>query len=57
MLLLDFKKRENGTYFVGEAVVVPLPGELLLDESSGLQGLHELDHVKVGNLYDEIKGS
>ena len=34
---------------VGEEIVVPLPRELVLDEASGLERLHNLDNVEVGD--------
>merc|ERR1719409_574337 len=37
---------------VGEVPVVVPPGELLLDELLGGEGLHQLDHLKVGDLLD-----
>jgi len=35
---------------VGDVPVVPLPAELLLDVAAGAEGLHGLDHLKVGNV-------
>ena len=35
--------------FVGQGVVIPLPGELGLDESFRGEGLHRFDHFQVSD--------
>ncbi len=35
---------------IGEVIIMPLPVELLLNEGTRLEALHELHHVQVRNL-------
>lgn len=34
---------------IGEAIVEPRPAKLLLHKASGFEGLHEVQHLQVGN--------